>query len=36
MPARLNDGTEIVMPLRNLLSIVTGVALGVWAYFGIV
>ena len=36
MPARLNDGTEIVMPLRNLLSIVAGVALGVWAYFGIV
>jgi len=36
MPARLNDGTEIVMPLRNLLSSVTGVALGVWAYFGIV
>jgi hypothetical protein len=24
------------MPLRNLLSIVAGVALGVWAYFGIV
>ena len=36
MPSRLNDGTEIVMPLRNLLSIVAGVALGVWAYFGIV
>ena len=36
MPARLNDGTEIVMPLRNLPSIVAGVALGVWAYFGIV
>ena len=24
------------MPLRNLLSIVAGVALGVWAYFGVV
>jgi hypothetical protein len=36
MPARLNDGTEIAMPLRNLLSIVMGVAIGVWAYFGIV
>ena len=24
------------MPLRNLLSIVAGVAIGVWAYFGIV
>ena len=34
MPARLNDDTELTMPLRNLLSIVAGVALGVWAYFG--
>ena len=36
MPARLNDNTELTMPLRNLLSIVAGVAVGVWAYFGIV
>ncbi len=36
MPARLNDNTEIAMPLRNLLSIVAAVAVGVWAYFGIV
>ena len=36
MPARLNDDTELTMPLRNLLSIVAGVALGVWAYFGVV
>ena len=36
MPARLNDDTELTMPLRNLLSIVAGVAVGVWAYFGVV
>ena len=36
MPARLNDDTELTMPLRNLLSIVAGVSLGVWAYFGVV
>ena len=36
MPARLNDDTELTMPLRNLLSIVAGVAIGVWAYFGVV
>ena len=36
MPARINDGTEIAMPLRNLVSIVAAVAAGVWAYFGIV
>ena len=34
--ALLSDETEIAMPLRNLLSIVAGVALGVWAYFGVV
>ena len=36
MPARLNDDTELTMPLRNLLSIVAGVSVGVWAYFGVV
>mgnify|MGYP003137381376 CR=1 FL=1 len=34
--AMLNDDTEIAMPLRNLLSLVAGVAVAVWAYFGIV
>ena len=34
--AVLSDDTHISMPLRNLLSIVAGVAVGVWAYFGIV
>jgi len=34
--AVLSDETHISMPLRNLLSIVAGVAVGVWAYFGIV
>lgn len=34
--AMLSDDTEIAMPLRNLLSLVAGVAVAVWAYFGIV
>ena len=34
--AVLSDDTHISMPLRNLLSIVAGVAAGVGAYFGIV
>lgn len=34
--AMLSDETEIAMPLRNLLSLVAGVAVAVWAYFGIV
>ena len=33
---KISDNTSIAMPMRNLLSIVTAVALGVWAYFGIV
>ena len=28
--------TSIDMPIRNLLSIVAAVAVGVWAYFGVV
>ena len=31
----LSDNTAISMPMRNLLSIITAVAVGVWAYFGI-
>jgi len=31
----LSDNTAISMPMRNLLSIIAAVAVGVWAYFGI-
>tara|TARA_Y100000114_G_scaffold104345_1_gene97584 strand:+ start:701 stop:1096 length:396 start_codon:yes stop_codon:yes gene_type:complete len=33
---KVSSETGISMPLKNLLSIVSAVALGVWAYFGIV
>ena len=33
---KISDQTSIAMPMRNLISIVVAVALGVWAYFGIV
>ena len=33
---KLSDNTSIAMPVRNLISIVVAVAVGVWAYFGIV
>ena len=33
---KLNDNTGVEMPIRNLLSIIMAVALGVWAYFGII
>lgn len=31
----LSDNTAISMPMRNLISIVAAVAVGVWAYFGV-
>ncbi len=33
---KVSDNTSIDMPIRNLLSIVAAVAVGVWAYFGVV
>ena len=33
---KLSDNTAISMPMRNLLSILGAVAIGVWAYFGII
>ena len=32
---KLSDATAISMPMRNLLSILAAVAVGVWAFFGI-
>ena len=33
---KVSDNTSISMPMRNLLSIIGAVAIGVWAYFGVV
>ena len=33
---KLSDNTAISMPMRNLISILGAVAIGVWAYFGII
>ena len=33
---KISDSTSISMPMRNLLSIIGAVAVGVWAYFGVV
>ena len=33
---KISDQTSISMPMRNLLSIVTAVGIGVWAYFGVI
>ena len=32
---KISDSTAISMPMRNLLSIMAAVAVGVWAYFGV-
>ena len=32
----LSDQTAISMPMKNLLAIVSAVAVGVWAYFGVI
>ena len=33
---RVSDSTAISMPMRNLISILGAVAVGVWAYFGVI
>ena len=33
---KVSSETSVAMPMRNLISIVIAVGLGVWAYFGIV
>ena len=33
---KVSENTSINMPLKNLLSIIGAVAIGVWAYFGVI
>ena len=33
---KLNENTHVSLPIRNLLAIVAAVAIGVWAYFGVI
>jgi len=33
---KISENTSVSMPMKNLISIVIAVAVGVWAYFGIV
>ena len=32
---KIRDQTQVAMPIRNILAIVAAVAVGVWAYFGV-
>ena len=33
---KISENTSVSMPMKNLISIVIAVAIGVWAYFGVV
>ena len=32
---KVSENTSISMPMKNLISIIGAVAIGVWAYFGV-
>ena len=33
---KINENTNVALPIRNLLAIIGAVAVGVWSYFGVV
>ena len=33
---RVNENTEVSLPLRNMVSLIAGASIATWAYFGIV
>ena len=33
---KISDNTSVALPLRNLMAIIGTVAVGVWAYFGVI
>jgi len=35
-PTRLNENSEVALPLRNIISMVAAASVATWAYFGIV
>jgi hypothetical protein len=36
MATKINENTELSMPIRNLIAMVVGAAIGTWCYFGII
>jgi len=32
---KFNESTNVAMPIRNLISIIAAVGVGVWAFFGV-
>jgi len=35
-PTKLNENTEVALPLRNIITMVIAASVATWAYFGIV
>lgn len=35
MVSKVNDNTQVALPIRNLISLIVGAALATWAYFGV-
>jgi uncharacterized protein HemX len=33
---KVSDNTSVSMPIRNMLAIIVAVAIGAWAYFGVI
>ena len=33
---KINENTNVSLPIRNLIALVAAVAIGVWSYFGVV
>lgn len=36
MATKVNDNTEVALPLRNMISLIAAASIATWAYFGIV
>ena len=36
MATKLNENTEVALPLRNIISMVAAASLATWAYFGLI
>tara|TARA_Y100000004_G_scaffold89658_1_gene100593 strand:+ start:70 stop:525 length:456 start_codon:yes stop_codon:yes gene_type:complete len=36
MATKVNENTEVALPLRNIISMIAGASIATWAYFGIV
>lgn len=36
MATKLNENTELAMPIRNLIALIAAATLGTWAYFGVI